>query len=407
MARPVNYLTIGIPLNNIKFSHLSAGFIAVLVGYTSSVSIIFQAAESLGASQAQLNSWMLALGVGMGITSIILSRYYRMPVITAWSTPGAALLVTSLVGVDMQQAIGSFIICGGLILICGITGWFEKIQHIIPNSIASAMLAGILFQFSLGVFQSLQQDFLLVAIMVFSYVIGRPILKNFNIPCVFIIGICLSWQQQLLLTQSFNIQFATPHWVWPTFSLATILSVAIPLFVVTMTSQNVPGAATLKAAGYKPPISGALITTGITTILLAPLGGFCYNLAAITAAICCNKEVDENPATRYIAGIFTGIFYVIIGLFGATVVGLFLIAPKALIITIAGLALLNTLATSLKIALQSDSEKEAALITFLVTVSGIQFFTIGAAFWGLVIGMLVLGFNRHLTKLKKTDANCS
>ncbi|EPJ46542.1 MAG: inner membrane transport protein [Osedax symbiont Rs2] len=381
-------------MTSLKLSHISAGFIAVLVGYSSSVAIIFQAAESLGASQAQLNSWMLALGLGMGITSIVLSWVYKMPVITAWSTPGAALLVTSLVGVEMQQAIGSFIVCGLLILICGLGGWFDKIQQLIPASIASAMLAGILFQFGIGIFNALQQEVFLVAMMGISYLLGKPLLKNFNIPFVLVLGIFICVQQDLFIEQSIKLSFAVPVWVVPSFSMATIISVAIPLFVVTMTSQNIPGAATIKAAGYQPPSSQALCVTGLCTVLMAPMGGFSYNLAAITAAICCSEEVDNNKKTRYIAGICTGIFYIIIGLFGATVVSLFLIAPKALIVTIAGLALLHTLANSLSVALQKTTEREAALVTLLVTVSGINFFAIGAAFWGLLFGMLFLWLSR-------------
>ncbi|MCJ8300798.1 MAG: benzoate/H(+) symporter BenE family transporter [Pseudomonadales bacterium] len=378
---------------------------AVLVGYTSSVAIIFQAAESLGANQAQLNSWMLALGVGMGATSILLSSLYRIPVITAWSTPGAALLVTSLAGVDMQQAIGSFIVCGLLIFICGLSGWFDKIQQLIPPSIASAMLAGILFQFGVGIFHSLQQEVFLVSVMGIIYLLGKPLLKNFNIPFVLVLGILTSAQQGLFIEQSIDLSFAVPVWVAPSFSVSTIVSVAIPLFVVTMTSQNIPGAATIKAAGYQPPTSQALCVTGLCTMLLAPLGGFSYNLAAITAAICCSEEVDANKKTRYIAGICTGIFYIIIGLFGATVVSLFLIAPKALVVAIAGLALLNTLANSLNIALQKSTEREAALVTLLVTVSGINFFAIGAAFWGLLFGMLFLWLSRALSNKLSVASN--
>jgi benzoate membrane transport protein len=387
-------------IKSLKLTHISAGFIAVLVGYTSSVAIIFQAAESLGTSQAQLNSWMLALGVGMGITSIFLSVVFRMPIITAWSTPGAALLVTSLAGVDISLAIGSFIISGLLITICGITGWFEKIQHLIPSSIANAMLAGILFQFGLEIFSALQREFLLIIIMMASYLFGKPLFKNFNIPIVLIIGISICWQQGLILDQKIALTLASPVWIMPSFSIATIISVAIPLFIVTMTSQNVPGIATLKAAGYKPPVSSALCVTGIATMLLAPLGGFSYNLAAITAAICCAEEVDSNKNTRFIAGITTGIFYIIIGLFGATVVSFFLIAPKALIAAIAGLALLNTLANSLSNALTDSSEREAALITLLVTVSGTTFYSIGSAFWGLLLGMVFLYVSKIMSKKK-------
>ena len=378
----------------IKLSHISSGFIAVLVGYTSSVAIIFQAAQSLGASQAQLNSWMLALGVGLGFSSILLSFRFKMPIITAWSTPGAALLVTSLEGVSMEQAIGSFILCGLLILIFGVTGWLEKLQHLIPNSIANAMLAGILFQFGLNIFSSMQDSLLLVCVMGVGYLLAKPLLKNFTIPFILSIGLLFSYWQGLIDAQGFTLKFASPIWVSPSFSLASFISISIPLFIVTMSSQNVPGAATLKAAGYNPPMSAALGITGAITMIMAPLGGFSYNLAAITAAICCSEEADADKNTRYKAGICTGLFYILIGIFGASVVSLFIMLPKALIMVIAGLALLGTLGKSLNNALAESYEREAALITLLVTISGIEFFSIGSAFWGLIIGMCCIGLNK-------------
>lgn len=382
----------------LKFSHLSAGFIAVLVGYTSSVAIIFQAANALNANQEQLNSWMLVLGCGMGLTSIILSSLYKMPVITAWSTPGAALLATSLIGVSMEQAVAGFILTGLLIVLCGLTGWFAIIQRFIPNSIANAMLAGILFQVCSATFQAIQQEFALVILMLLSYLFTKPVLKNYTIPMVFLIGIIFSWQQGLFIDQTIELSIAKPVWISPDFTLNAFISISIPLFIVTMTSQNVPGIATLQAAGFNPPVSPSLVVTGLATTLLGAMGGFSYNLAAITAAICCTPEVDSNKNTRYIAGITTGIFYLIIGLFGATVVSLFLVAPKALLITIAGLALLNTLANSLNSALSVEQEREAALLTLLVTVSGVSFFAIGSAFWGLLLGMIFLSVRKHQAK---------
>jgi len=386
-------------MKTLKLSHISAGFIAVLVGYTSSVAIIFQAAQSLQASQAQLNSWMLALGIGMGISSIFLSLRYKMPIITAWSTPGAALLVTSLQGINMELAIGSFIMCGMLIVLFAVTGWFNKIQQLIPASVANAMLAGILFQFGLNIFLSMEQNLLLAALMFVSFVLIKPVFKNFTVPTVLLIGLGISDQQGLINTQALAIHFASPVWVSPQFSAAAFISITIPLFFVTMTSQNLPGIATLKAAGYQAPVSTALNTTGLLTILLAPFGGFSYNLAAITAAICSSPEADSNQETRYLAGVFTGIFYLIIGLFGATVVSLFLIIPQTLIMLIAGLALLTTLGNSISGALENSTEREGALITFLVTISGIEFYSIGSAFWGLVIGISCITVSRCLSSL--------
>ncbi|MGB1237681.1 MAG: benzoate/H(+) symporter BenE family transporter [Pseudomonadales bacterium] len=383
-------------MSQLKFSHISAGFIAVLVGYTSSVSIIFQAAQSLGASQAQLNSWMLVLGVGMGLSSFTLSLYYRIPVITAWSTPGAALLVTSLAGVPMSEAIASFIFCGILITLCGLSGLFEHLQRYIPNALASAMLAGILFQFGIAIIGAFDNQPLLVSAMALSYLILKPIVKNYTIPLVLLVGIasCIS----LGLFAHADIELALPQavWVTPEFNINSLISVAIPLFIVTMTSQNIPGLATIQAAGYQISPSGPLTLTGITTTLLAPFGGFSYNLAAITAAICCSKDADSDRNTRYLAGLTTGVFYLLVGLAGTAIVSLFAAAPSALVITIAGLALLPTLGHSLSNALCDEGERDAALVTFLITVSGLEMLTIGAAFWGLVGGLLTLMIQRGL-----------
>lgn len=375
-------------LRQLKTSHLTAGFIAVLVGYTSSVSIIFQAAESAGASLAQINSWLLVLGLGMGLTTLVLSLMYKVPYLTAWSTPGAALLVTGLYGIPISESTGAFIVSGVLILLSGVTGWFEKISQIIPKPISAAMLAGVLFKFGSEIFFSLETDFALVSLMGLSYLVGKVFFPRYTIPVVLLVGVCLSWYLGLFLTTGIEFQLASPEFVMPTFTLQTMLSVALPLFVVTMSSQNLPGIATLHTAGYNPPISPAITVTGLASVVLAPFGGFAFNLAAITAAICQGKEADENKETRYLAAVSAGIFYVILGLLGATVVALFAASPKSLVLAIAGFALLGTIGSSLSIALKEEDHREAALVTFLMTASGVVLFQIGSAFWGLVIGII-------------------
>lgn len=371
----------------LKLSHLISGCIAVLVGYTGSVAIIFQAIELLGATQAQANSWMLALGLGMGLSGLVLSLRYRMPILTAWSTPGAALLVISLDGIPMGDAIGAFLFCGVLLTLTGLTGWFEKLSHLIPDAIASAMLAGILFRFGLGVFSSMEENLPLVILMCVTYLAGKRWFARFAIPAVLGVGVLFCWATGALHTETeFAFSIAQPAFVMPTFSLVALISVGLPLYIVTMTSQNMPGVVALKAAGYVPPVSASLTVTGITTVLLAPFGGYAFNLAAITAAICAGPEADEDPQTRYKAAVVTGVVYCIVGLLGAAVISLFLIAPKALVVTVAGLALLNTIANSLNIALSQVDQREAALVTFMTTVSGVTFFSIGAPVWALLFG---------------------
>lgn len=376
-------------LNCFKISHISSGFITVLVGYSSSVAIIFQAASAAGATSAELASWMWALGIGMGVSSIALSLYYRNPVLTAWSTPGAALLVTGLSGLNMNQAIGVFLSASLLITLCGITGWFQKIMHYIPRHIAAAMLAGILVRFGMDLFLAMQNQLVLVAIMFLVFWLGRIGLPRYCVPLALAAGIACAGFQNLLHLDLLNWTPAMPVLMVPEFSLSALIGVGIPLFIVTMTSQNIPGLAVLRANGYQTPASPLISWTGITGLLLGPFGGYSFNLAAITAAICMSKDADPDPEKRYRASVWAGIFYLITGLFGATVVGLFTAFPPALVAAIAGLALLSTIGNSLAGALVGESGREAALVTFMCTASGISFMGIGSAFWGLVLGIAV------------------
>lgn len=377
-------------LRDLSITSVTAGFIAVLVGFSSSAVIVFHAAETAGASSAEISSWLGALGLGMGLTSIGLSLNYRIPVLTAWSTPGAALLVTSLSGVPIAEAIGAFLFSGLLITLSGLTGSFERIMDRIPMSIASAMLAGVLFQFGVDVFISMESRFVLVIAMFAAYLFGKRVFPRYAIVFVLVLGVALAWMQGLLRFDTIEVAAAAPVFVAPSFSATTIIGVGIPLFVVTMASQNIPGIAVIKASGYSPPISPVITWTGLTTLVLAPFGGFAFNLAAITAAICMGPEADENPARRYMAAVSAGVFYLLLGVFAATVATLFAAFPSELVLTIAGLALLSTIAGSLSSAMKTERQREPALITFLVTASGLSLFGIGAAFWGLVAGVLAL-----------------
>ncbi len=371
-------------------SHLSAGFIAVLVGYTSSAAIVFQAATAAGAGPAHISSWLLALGLGMGVTCIGLSLYFRSPVLTAWSTPGAALLATALVGLPMSEAIGAFIFASALITLCGVTGWVETLMKHVPKSLAAAMLAGVLLRFGLGVFVSLSSQLGLVALMLIIYVAGRRFNSRYTIPLTFLGGLLWSAQNGLIHFEAVTLTLAQPIFTAPTFSLSTLIGVGIPLFIVTMASQNVPGIAVLRANGYQTPVSPLIGWTGLTGLLLAPFGGFQFNLAAITAAICMSPEADRNPERRYLAAVWAGVFYLITGLLGATVASMFTALPKELVAAIAGIALFGTIGNSLAGALLDDKERDAALVTFLVTASGLALGGIGSAFWGLLFGLVVL-----------------
>jgi benzoate membrane transport protein len=375
--------------NWFRISHVSAGFIAVLVGYTSSAAIVFQAAAAAGATPTELGSWLWALGIGMGATCIGLSLRYRTPVLTAWSTPGAALLVTSLAGFSMADAIGAFLFCALLITLCGITGWFERLMRFLPPALASAMLAGILARFGLNVFTAMPSHLPLVGLMLASFVAGRRLWPRYAVPLTLAVGIAFAAAQGELHFAGFHWTLATPVLMTPRFSVSALVGVGIPLFIVTMASQNLPGLAVLRANGYRVAASPLIAWTGATGLLLAPFGGFAFNMAAITAAICMSKDADADPDRRYLASVWAGIFYLLTGIFGAAVVGLFAAFPAALVTAIAGLALLGTIGNSLAGALHDDTGREAALITFLVTASGMSLAGIGSAFWGLVFGLTV------------------
>jgi benzoate membrane transport protein len=371
-------------------SHVSAGFIAVLVGYSSSAAIVFQAATAAGATPAHISSWLLALGLGMGVTCIGLSLYYRSPVLTAWSTPGAALLAGALIGIPMSEAIGAFLVASALLTLCGVAGWFETIMRHVPKSLAAGMLAGVLLRFGMDVFLSLRTQPGMVALMLATYFAGRVFNSRYTVPLTFLAGLTWAALGRLIEFETLTLSIAAPVLTAPTFSFSTAVGVGIPLFLVTMASQNVPGIAVLRANGYTTPVSPLIAWTGFTGLLLAPFGGFSFNLAAITAAICMSPEADRNPQRRYLAAVWAGIFYLFTGLLGATVASVFAALPRELVAAIAGLALLGTIGNSLTAALQDGSERDAALITFLVTASGLTLLGLGSAFWGLLFGLAVL-----------------
>lgn len=375
-------------LRDISFSAIVAGFVAVLVGYTSSAAIIFQAAAAAGASPLQIGGWLSMLGLGMGVSSLGLSLYYRTPILTAWSTPGAALLVTSLPGTPLNEAIGVFIFASGLILLCGVTGLFAKLMNYIPQAISAAMLAGILLRFGLDAFASLQINFSLSAGMCLVYLFTRRYLPRYGIVLTLFAGLAIAALQGNIHFAQQTLSFAKPEFIAPHFTLSTLLGIGIPFFVVTMASQNAPGIATLKAAGYEVPTSPLISWTALTALVLAPFGGFTVCIAAITAAICMGPDVHPDPKRRYMAAVAAGGFYLLAGVFGGTIGMLFSALPVTLIHTIAGLALLGTIAGSLQRALQDDKQRDAAVITFLITASGLTLLNVGAAFWGLIGGVL-------------------
>jgi len=377
-------------LADLSVSAVIAGFVTVLVGFTSSAVIVFQAAQALGAGPREIGSWMWALGLGMGLTCIGLSLRYRKPVVTAWSTPGAALLVTSVAGLGMSDAVGAFMVSAALIVLFGMTGWFERAISRIPVPLASAMLAGVLVRFGMDTYTAMNAQFVLVFAMFAVYLAGRRLWPRYAVPGVLALGVAVAALQGQLHLAQVTLQWAEPVFTAPTFSWAALIGVAIPLFAVTMASQNVPGVAVMRASGYDTPVSPLVSWTGIATFVLAPFGAYALNLAAITAAICMGREAHEDSTRRYTAAVAAGAFYVVLGLFGATIGALLAAFPKELVLALAGLALINTIGGGLAAATRDESQREAALITFLVTASGASLFGVGSAFWGLLGGAAAL-----------------
>ena len=377
-------------LKDLSFSAVVAGFIAVLVGFTSSVAIVFQAAQALGATPAEISSWMWALGMGTGLTSIGLSLWYRQPVFIAWSTPGAALLATTQ-GVSLPVATGAFIVSGVLITLAGAFGLFERLMDRVPVAIAAALLAGVLTRFGLDAALAAHADPLLVGVMAMVFVLGRRLWPRFAVPGVLVAGICLAAARGGISLANVQWGWARPVFVMPEFSVAAAVGLGLPMFIVTMASQNLPGVAAQRAAGVTAPVSPVIATTGIATLLLAPFGSFGLNLAAITAAICMGPEAHPDMRRRYIAPVSAGVFYVLIGLGGGAVVGLMAAFPHALVVGVAGLALLGTIAGALSSALAVEKHRDAAALTFLVALSGVTLGGIGAPFWAVVAGGVALG----------------
>ena len=381
---------------NLSISTFTAGFVATLVGFTSSVAIVFQAALAFKATPEQLTSWMWALGLGMGLCSAIPSLWLRKPVMVAWSTPGAAVLATAGLagGFSMNEAVGAFMVCAVLITLVGMTGWFERVMNRIPVAIASALLAGVLARFGLQAFTAAQTALPLVALMLMSYLLMKRLSPRYAVPVTLLFAIIYVAINDLFMPARFVFELAQPVFVMPVFSWGAMISLALPLFIVTMASQNLPGVAAIKPAGYDTrvdiPLSKIITLTGLTTLVLAPFGAFALNLSAITAAICMGKEAHPDPAKRYTAAVSCGAIYTVIGLLGGACIGVLLSFPKELIAGIAGLALLGTIGNGLAVAVQDEAHREAAIITFLVTLSGVAIAGIGSAFWGVVAGALAL-----------------
>lgn len=373
-----------------NLSHLSAGFTAVLVGYTSSMVIIIQAATSAGATPSQIESWLLALGVTMGLTSIAYSWFYKTPILTAWSTPGAAMLVIASQQYELSVVIGSFVVSGVLILLTGLISPLSRALERIPPQLGTAMLGAILLPFCLGSFQAVSSAPITFLIMFAGFLLAKNTIPRYAMLVLLILGVVCAVVVGDATLNIEELSIAQPMWVTPGLDLGAILNLSIPLYIITMLSQNLPGIAMMKSYQYDTPVKPILMGTGITNILSAPFGGFSVNLAAISAAICMTPEVDSDKTQRYRAVVWAGVFYLIAGVFATTVVAIFLSLPDEVTKILAGFALLGTLMMCLQSAFHDEGYRESALFTFLITLSGISFLGVSATLWGLLVGIMHL-----------------
>ncbi|GAL28368.1 benzoate transport protein [Vibrio variabilis] len=366
--------------------HITAGFTAVLVGYTSSVVIILQAATAAGASPAQIESWLLALGVTMGVTSIGFSWYYKMPILTAWSTPGAAILVSSAAEYDMSALIGAFVVSGLMIVITGLVSPLARALQRIPTPLATAMLGAILLPFCVRAFEPAMTTPYAFLWMFLTFIASKRFVPKYTMLLLLVVGCALAFSADGESFSNPELSIAQASWVTPMFDWSAMLNISLPLYIVTMLSQNLPGVAMMKSYQYETPVKPVLVGTGLANVLSAPFGGFSVNLAAISAAICMNDDVDSDKSKRYKAVIWAGVFYLIAGLLASVVVSMFLAFPKEITHMLAGFALLGTLMMCLQSAFDAPDYREPALLVLVVTLSGVTILGINATLWGLIVG---------------------
>lgn len=374
---------------DLSLSALVAGVIAVVVSYGGPAALIFQAAASAGLSAPQLASWVWAISIGSGLAGVYLSLRFKAPVVITWSTPGAALLVTSLARYSYPEAVGAYIFSGAVIALLGVTGVFSALMERIPKAVVAAMLAGILLRFGMDVFVSLPVEPLLVVPMVLCYLLGKRLYPRYAIVLTLVVGFVAAALLGKLNLGGIRLALTLPVWTAPAFSLGSVIGLGVPLCLVSLTGQSATGLGVLRAGGYHTPAGPLLGATGLLSVLLAPFGCHGVNLAAITAAICTGPEAHGDPARRYVAGVSCGTAYLVVGLFGAALVSLFTALPSQLIAVLSGLALFGAIITGLTQAMEDASQREAGLVTFLVTASGVSVWGIGPAFWGLAAGMAV------------------
>lgn len=365
-----------------------AGLISVIVNYGGTFILVFQAAKAAQLSPELTASWVWSISIGVGVTGLMLSWMSREPIITAWSTPAAAFLVTALATTPYAEAIGAYLVSAAAFVLLGLSGWFERVIRLIPPGVAAGLLAGILLQFGIGAFGAMSMDLLLTGLLITAYLVFKRCAARYAVVGILLLGLVFLLVQDRVDLSGLSLKLAAPVFTAPAFSLNALLSVALPLFLITLTGQYMPGILVLRNDGYRTSANPIVTMTGLGSLLMAPFGSHAFNIAAITAAICTGREAHEDPSKRWIAGISAGVCYILVGVFGLTLAAVFMAFPASFITTLAGLALLGTIGGSLASAMADARTREASLITFLAAAANITLLGIGGAFWGLVIGLI-------------------
>ncbi len=364
-----------------------AGLISVIVNYGGTFILVFQAAKVAGLSPELTASWVWSVSIGVGVTGILLSGLSREPIITAWSTPAAAFLVTALASTPYAEAVGAYLVSAVAFVLLGLSGWFERVIRLIPPGVAAGLLAGILLQFGIGAFGGMSVEPVLAGLLILAYLVFKRFSARYAVVGILLLGLAFLLLQARVDLSGLGLKLAVPVFTPPVFSLNALLSVALPLFLITLTGQYMPGMLVLRNDGFRTSANPIVTITGFGSLLMAPFGSHAFNIAAITAAICTGREAHEDPSKRWIAGLAAGVFYILVGVFGVTLAAVFMAFPATFITTLAGLALLGTIGGSLAAALAEARTREASLITFLAAAANITLLGIGGAFWGLVIGL--------------------
>lgn len=380
-------------------SQLFSALVAAFVGFSAAVAVVLAAAQALGATPAQTISWVAGLAIAQAFASLTLSWRHRMPIICAWSTPGAALIAATS-GVDMATAVGAFIAAAVLMMLTAALRPLGALVERIPASIASAMLAGVIFRFVVAVFDEMRLQPAMVLTLLVVFLLARLWNPFLGVIAALAAGLALAFGTGAATLPAGTVALTELTWIQPRLDITVIVGLGLPLYLVTMAAQNLPGFAVLRASGYKPPTASCLFVTGLVSLLSAPTGAHMTNMAAISASICTGADTHPDPAQRWKAGLWYALFWLAIAATVGMLLALIVAMPKALIVAVAGLGLAGSLTGALGQAMNAERERFAAVVTFAVAASSLSLFGVGSAFWSLVAGLAVLTLDKAAGRLR-------